>query len=103
MITQAFCLYDTKTGIYGVPFFMQHVGEAVRACQDLANDMNTTVGRHPADFMLVRLGSYNDAVGAFDNQQEHIGTVVSMVRPPERQSPLFEHPAGAATAAYGEA
>lgn len=89
MITQCFCLFDTKTGIHGVPFFMKHIGEAVRAIQDLAADLNTTVGRHPADFYLVQLGSFDDENGVFTNAQVHIGSVVNMMAPRPAPSPLF--------------
>lgn len=92
MMLKAFCLYDTKTGIYGTPWFMAHVGQAIRAVQDLANDPNTTIGRHPADYMLVELGFYDDQNGTFTNQQNHIGTVVHFLQPAAGATPLFDAP-----------
>lgn len=85
----AFSLFDTKTGVYGTPFFMLHVGQAVRAVQDLGNDMNTTIGRHPADYSLVILGEFDDATGAFDNSLVVIGSVVSFLTPRPSPEPLF--------------
>lgn len=89
MMLKVFSLYDTKTGLHGTPFVMQHVGQAIRACQDLAGDLNTTVGRHPADYMLVELGTFDDNTGAFDNAYSPIATVVSFI---ERRAaaPLFD-------------
>lgn len=75
----AFTLLDTKSGIHHPPFFMVHVGQAIRACQDLGADLNTSVGRHPADFMLVRLGTFDDQAGAFTNAYEPMMTVVSLL------------------------
>lgn len=92
MITQCFSLLDSKTGIYGTPFFMPHVGAAVRACMDLGSDLNTTVGRHPADFYLVLLGSFDDQSGQFTNEQTHIGSVVSMLPPKASLPSLFDGP-----------
>ncbi|AXH74646.1 MAG: nonstructural protein [Microviridae sp.] len=92
MILKAFSLYDTKTGIYGTPFFMAHIGQAVRAIIDLAQDANTTIGRHPADYMLYQLGDFDDAVGMFDHLNPvAIGSVVSML--PRPQPALFEQEA----------
>lgn len=89
MNVKAFSLYDQKTGIYGVPFFMAHVGQAVRAVIDLATDTNTTIGRHPADYSLVSLGEFDDATGIFVSRPpEAIGSVVSML-PAVKQSALF--------------
>lgn len=79
MMIKVFCLYDTKTGIFGTPFFMQHVGQAVRACQDLGADLSTTIGRHPADYMLCELGEFDDNSGSFTNQLLHHATVVNLL------------------------
>lgn len=63
MMLKAFALLDMKTGAFATPFFMHHVGLAVRAVTDLAQDLNTTVGRHPGDFALVEIGSFDDNSG----------------------------------------
>lgn len=80
MEIKVFSLLDTKTGIYNAPFFMAHIGLAVRAVAELAADLNTTVGRHPADFMLVDLGSFDDQTGAFRTSVPvSLGTAVSFL------------------------
>lgn len=63
MITKAFALYDTKAGMFHAPFFMPHMGQAIRAVIDLGTDLNTTVGRHPSDFALYDLGTFDDSTG----------------------------------------
>lgn len=65
MLTKIFCVYDSKALCYGVPFFLPSVGAAVRAFSDLANDRNTTVNRHPGDFVLYNVGSFDDSSGIF--------------------------------------
>lgn len=66
MILQVFSVYDVKADVYMPPFFMSAVGQAVRAFKDLANDRNTTVGRHPGDFKLVKIGAWDDSTAVFE-------------------------------------
>lgn len=58
-----FTVYDSKAEYFGNPFFMQSVGEAIRGFQDVAVDMNTNIGRHPADFTLFHIGEFDNAYG----------------------------------------
>lgn len=64
MLLKIFSLLDTKVQTFAAPFTMAHVGYAIRACAELGQDLNTTVGRHPADFMLFELGEFNDQTGS---------------------------------------
>lgn len=89
MILRIFALYDIKSGAHATPFFMHHVGEAVRACIDLGADLNTTVGRHPADFALHELGTFDTETGLIvSNQPISHGAVVSYL--PQRPAQLFD-------------
>lgn len=91
MISKCFALYDMKTGAFGVPFFMRHTGEALRAAADLAADPNTVPGRHPADFSLMLIGEFDDATGLLVPQQPaSLGTLVSMLPAPATPAPLFD-------------
>lgn len=93
MITKAFCLLDTKTGAFGVPFFMHHVAQAIRACVDLGMDLNTTVGRHPADFVLCEIGTFDDQAGVLGSAAPvQIGVVVGFL-PRGQESFVFNPPA----------
>lgn len=64
MILQAYSVYDRKALQYHPPFFATNDGSAIRSFKDLANDQNTTVGRHPGDYVLFNVGSYEDSNGA---------------------------------------
>lgn len=66
MILRAYSLHDVKALQYHPPFFQSTDASAVRALRDLVNDLNTTVGRHPADFKLYCVGSYDDETGRFE-------------------------------------
>ena len=63
MKLKAFALLDAKVGAFAAPFFFPHVGYAARACADLGADLSTTVGRHPADFVLYEIGEFDDQTG----------------------------------------
>lgn len=62
----AFSFLDAKVGVFSPPFFFLHRGQALRAAQELANDQGTTIGRHPADFVLYELGIFDDQTGALE-------------------------------------
>lgn len=63
MIYRAYSLLDVKALQYSPPFFQNTDQVAIRALRDLVNDLNTTVGRHPSDFKLYCVGTYDDATG----------------------------------------
>lgn len=68
---KAFAIWDVKAEVYGVPFFMRNKWEAMRAFKDLANDPNTTVGRHPEDYKLTAIGSFDDESGNLQAYVNH--------------------------------
>lgn len=63
MLILAFSFFDTKAQIFSAPFFMAHRGQALRAAIDLGTDLQTTVGKYPADFVLYELGTFDDQTG----------------------------------------
>jgi len=63
MVLKCFAVLDIKSELFGPPFFMSTNGEAVRAFKDLSNDKNTTVGKHPEDYRLMRLGTFDNVSG----------------------------------------
>lgn len=76
MILKVFSLLDIKAGMYTQPFMFPSTGQAVRAVQDLAADLNTTVGRHPGDFALYQIATWNDATGRYEDMPHaHIAGV----------------------------
>lgn len=91
MILIGFSLLDIKTGIFNTPFFMAHAGQAMRACMDLGQDPQTTVGRHPADFQLCQVGTFDDQTGMFSiGTPTPLGTVASFLPAPRTPGSLFD-------------
>jgi len=62
-IIKGYTIYDRKALTYSPPFFAVADGIAVRMFTELAGDISTQVGRHPADFVLFRCGGYDDSNG----------------------------------------
>lgn len=58
-----FAVFDKKSETYNLPFFMRTMGEAMRAFQDLVGDEKTVLYRHPEDFKLVKLGTFDLKTG----------------------------------------
>lgn len=80
MNLKVFSLLDSKTGHFSPPFFTHHVGNAIRMCIDVASDMSTQIARHPADFILCQLGTWDDQSGQFETSVPmQIGAVVGFL------------------------
>lgn len=63
MRTNAYSIYDSKSGAFGAPFFMQATGLAIRAFTDLVNDSKSTLFKYPSDFDLYHVGHFDDSEG----------------------------------------
>lgn len=84
-----FSLFDTKTGTFATPFFMNHRGAAFRAVMDVASDMTTSIGRHPADYALYELGLFDDQTGRLEPCHPlNLGSAVQFL-PSPTPAPLF--------------
>lgn len=81
MTLHAFCIYDRKGTLFHAPFFAVSAGAAVRSFSDLVNDPNTTVGRHPSDYVLYRVGSFDDQSGSLSRTDlpEHVSDASSLI------------------------
>lgn len=94
MQLKAFSLLDMKTGIFNTPFFMSHVGQAIRAVTDLGQDKNTTPGRYPTDFALYEVGLWDDQTAQLTTIAPIGHGTVAAFLPPETPMPLFQQPQG---------
>lgn len=90
MIWNMYTLHDVKALQYNPPFFALNDALAKRMIEDLVADLNTSVGRHPADFKLYRLGTYEDSKGEVVplNIMEHVVDCIALVPPPVQHLPF---------------
>lgn len=66
MILKLFSVFDSKVEAYMQPFFMASRGAAIRAFIDTASDSNSMICKHPGDYTLFELGSFDDSCAKFD-------------------------------------
>lgn len=91
MMMVACSLFDTKAGIYGPPIFVAHEAIAVRSVQETAQDRRTLLARHPADFSLLVIGTYDDATGVLSAlPHRSLGSVVSLLPAEPQRLDLLE-------------
>lgn len=68
----AFSIFDEKASAYNLPFFYPQVPLAVRAFTDMLQNPNSVVSRHPADFSLYSIGSFDDNSGKLESSTEPV-------------------------------
>jgi len=80
MKLNAYTIYDVASGVYMRPFFSQADGQAIRGFKDIATDAEHEVGKHPEDYTLYRVGSFNDTTGKMAGEElEKLATGLEMV------------------------
>lgn len=67
MITNVYAVRDEVACLYKYDFRRQRHGEAIRFFSDGVQMKDTEIGRHPADFSLYHLGTFNDETGRFES------------------------------------
>lgn len=82
MESKMFAVYDSAVKAYLRPFQMSTRGEALRAWTDLVNDNSTNFCKHPQDYTLFELGSYDQETGKFTNHltPQSLGVAVEFKR-----------------------
>lgn len=75
-----YSIFDTGSGIYLRPFFMQSDGQATRSFGDIAQDKDHDIGKHPEDYTLFKLGLFDDNTGEIVSwPPEKIATALELV------------------------
>lgn len=63
MMMKVVAVFDIKAKAYMQPWFAGNVGSAMRAFGDEVSKEGSPLGRHPEDYQLFELGSYDDSTG----------------------------------------
>jgi hypothetical protein len=73
-----YSLLDTKAECYGAPFLQKTKAEAIRGFIQAANDPETMMFKHPADYVLYELGIWNEDSGEIlpHNEKLSIGSAL---------------------------
>ncbi|WNK12719.1 MAG: nonstructural protein [Microvirus sp.] len=61
----SFAIRDSAVQCFMVPMYFQSKGQAIRAFTDEVNrvDVNNNLNKHPADFGMYEIGTYDDETG----------------------------------------
>lgn len=70
MELKVFSIFDEKAKVFSNPFYMGHNGQALRAFSDLVQDKQSSIAKHPGDYKLYLLGTFNDVSGKFTSLNE---------------------------------
>jgi len=63
MLLNIYSVFDTAAAIYQRPFVGKSHGEVTRSFTDVCKDANHEIGKHPEDYTLFCLGTFNDGTG----------------------------------------
>lgn len=64
MKAHIFSIWDKKVQAFiGSPFFCPTAGAALRMFADLARDTNSDIGKHPEDYSLSHIGTFDHFTG----------------------------------------
>lgn len=63
MLHHMYSIYDAKACAFNVPFFFANDALAIRAAQTTIADKNTQFARYPDDFVLYKVGVFDDQTG----------------------------------------
>ena len=75
-----FTVHDVKAETFMPPFFVPSKGLAIRAFEDCINSDDHHFGKHPADYTLFFLGSFDTDSGSFDlKDRTSVGNGVEFV------------------------
>lgn len=66
MILGIYAVNDSKAGNMAAPFFVINDNVAIRSFTFAANDPNLDLNRYPSDYVLYKLGEFDNETGSFD-------------------------------------
>jgi len=67
-----FSIYDKKSEGYKPPFSVMTIGEAERAFLDACNAEGTDLQKHPEDYQLWMVGSFDIFSGEMGSEKTHV-------------------------------
>lgn len=72
MILKVFSVYDCKVQAYMPPFYCRTTGEALRTWESSCNDGQSMMYKHPGDYTLFEIGSFDELSGNLVPLKAHV-------------------------------
>lgn len=66
MLFGMFCIYDSAINTWMPPMYARNKGEMLRNFADAVADSKSKLAKHPADYALFEIGSFDDDKCKFD-------------------------------------
>jgi len=66
---KVFSVRDEKAEAFAQPFFTVSTGMAIRHFGDWCRNKETPLGQHPEDYRLYEIGTWEDQLGHFINEE----------------------------------
>lgn len=67
MKLNVYTIYDSKVKAYMAPFMAQTNGAALRMFEDTVRDEKTVLNKHPEDYSLFAIATFDDSTGKYEN------------------------------------
>lgn len=82
---EVFAVFDSKAKAFLTPFFLINVAVAKRMFSEAANENSHAYWRHPEDYSLHHLGTFDDTTGGVDcfPTPQNLGLAATYRRPSE--------------------
>jgi len=65
MTYYTFSIYDVKAQNYHIPYNLKNEAIAIREFADIVNDPQTSIYKHPEDYTLFKIGTWDDQNAQF--------------------------------------
>lgn len=72
VLFNVYSIRDVKLGVYNTPFVQTHRAGAIRAFSDLVKDQQSTISRHPEDFQLFEIGTFDQDTGRLNPHDDSL-------------------------------
>lgn len=66
MLRPMYVIFDNVAKVYNNPFTMVNDSAALRAAENLAQDATTDIHKNPSDYIMFKIGIYDDTTGQID-------------------------------------
>lgn len=78
MELKVFAIRDKATEAYANPFYMTTIPEAIRAFKNVAMEPESNICKHPQDYELYQLGTFDNISGMFKDKIINFGTALAV-------------------------
>lgn len=88
MNLEIFSVYDSKAETYMAPWTATNKATAIRAFSDQCNNPDSSFSRHPHDYALMHLGSWDDQTARYETLE--VPTNMGLAHEFKTQQEMFE-------------